>query len=64
VFENAVRTIAITDSAEHPMVLSFMSSYRRWWPYAHPALQLYWLVLPLFLLALVPMVRDWWESRT
>jgi hypothetical protein len=64
IFENAARTIAVTDSASHPMVLSFMSSYRRWWPYAHPALQLYWLVLPLFLLALVPMVRDWWESRT
>ena len=64
IFEDAVRTLAVTDPTAHPMVLSFMSSYRRWWPYAHPALQLYWLVVPLFLLALVPMVRDWWDSRS
>ncbi len=63
VFEQAAQTLAVTDPASHPMVLSFMSSYRRWWPYAHPALQLYWLIVPLFLLALVPMGRDWWESR-
>ncbi|MFT5683192.1 MAG: hypothetical protein ACI8RZ_004121 [Myxococcota bacterium] len=62
-FEESMRTIAVTDPESHPMVLSFMSRYRRWWPYAHPALQLYWLIVPLFLLALVPMARDWWESR-
>ena len=63
-FEETVRSVAVTDPEAHPMVLSFMSRYRRWWPYAHPALQLYWLILPLFMLALVPMVRDWWESRS
>ena len=62
-FEESARSLAVTDPEAHPMVLSFMSSYRRWWPYAHPALQLYWLVVPLFLLALVPMFRDWWETR-
>lgn len=62
-FEDSVRSLKVIAPEAHPMVLSFMSSYRRWWPYAHPALQLYWLIVPLFLLAMVPMLRDWWETR-
>ena len=63
VFDQAVSSLEILDAEEHPMVLSFMSRYRRWWPYSHPALQLYWLVIPLFGLALVPMIRDWRDGR-
>ncbi|MEL6341484.1 MAG: hypothetical protein AAFV53_00020 [Myxococcota bacterium] len=63
-FQQSMTTFEVLDSDAHPMVLSFMSRYRRWWPYQHPALQLYWLVIPLFLLALVPMFRDWFESRS
>lgn len=62
-FLSTMETIEIMDAEEHLMQLSFMSQYRRWWPYAHPALQLYWLVVPLFFIALIPMLRDWWVTR-
>lgn len=62
-FWTTMDTLEIMEPEEHPMQLSFMSQYRRWWPYAHPAMQLYWIVIPMFLLALVPMVRDWWQTR-
>lgn len=63
VFNTTMASLEILEPEEHAMRLSFISQYRRWWPYAHPALQLYWLVIPMFLLALVPMARDWWETR-
>jgi len=64
VFESAVSSIRVTDAESHPMVLSFMSKYRRWWPYAHPALQLYWLIFPLFMGAMIPMFKEWMEARS
>ncbi|MFT4974618.1 MAG: hypothetical protein ACI8S6_000501 [Myxococcota bacterium] len=63
IFRATMDSIEILEPDEHPARLSFMSQYRRWWPYAHPALQLYWIVIPLFFLALIPMLRDWWQTR-
>lgn len=62
-FRTTMDSLEILEPAEHPARLSFMSQYRRWWPYAHPAMQLYWLIIPMFFVALIPLVRDWWETR-
>ena len=46
-FETTVQKIEILDGANHPMVLSTAAKYTRWWPFANPFLQLYFLPIPL-----------------
>ena len=50
-FQDAGRQIEILDSELHPMPLSMKARYVRWWPTAHPLLQLYWIPIPLLLMA-------------
>lgn len=50
-FERVMRGASVVDSANHPMPMSTATRYARWWPYSHPALQLYWLPIPLILLS-------------
>lgn len=57
-FDQVVRGLSVTDGAEHPAHLSMRARYVRWWPYGHPALQLYWLPLPLLLIGGVLLFRD------
>lgn len=57
-FEQTMSKIVITDGAEHPMPLSLASKYKRWWPWSSPLLQIYWLPVPLFLLAGWLVIRD------
>ncbi len=57
-FESMVRQIEILDSEMHPMPLSMKARYIRWWPTAHPLLQLYWIPIPLLLMAGWLVLRD------
>ncbi len=57
-FDQIVRGISVIDGPNHPSHLSMRSHYVRWWPYSHPALQLYWLPLPLLLLGGVLLFKD------
>ena len=57
-FESMVRQIEILDSDLHPMPLSMKARYIRWWPTAHPLLQLYWIPIPLLLMAGWLVLRD------
>ena len=50
-FEQAVRSLRVTDGAEHPLELGLMARYKRWWPYTNPLSQLYWLPIPIVLFA-------------
>ncbi|MCP4810295.1 MAG: hypothetical protein GY913_23775 [Proteobacteria bacterium] len=57
-FDSSVDKLRITDDAAHVMPLSLASKYKRWWPMSNPLLQLYWLPVPLFLIAGWLVVRD------
>ena len=50
-FEKVMRGMRVGDGLMHPMHFSLKAKYLRWWPTTHPALQLYWVPLPIFLLA-------------
>ena len=50
-FEQAVVTVRVSDGAAHPMHMSLMARYKRWWPYTNPLLQLFWLPIPIVLFA-------------
>jgi hypothetical protein len=50
-FERTMRTMRVTDGANHPMPMSASTRYARWWPYSNPLLQLYWLPIPMLLLS-------------
>lgn len=57
-FDQVMEGMQIVDPDKHPMPLSLRARYVRWWPTTNPALQLYWLPLPLFLLAGWLILRD------
>jgi hypothetical protein len=57
-FDQTLRAATVTDGANHPAPLSMKARYVRWWPYGHPALQLYWLPLPLLLIGGVLLFKD------
>ena len=60
-FEKAVRglTIALDENGEpYPMPLSLQARYTRWWPTGNPFLQLYWLPVPLMLIAGYLVLKD------
>ena len=57
-FETAMAGLRVTDGEAHPMWMPLTSKYKRWWPYDHPALQLYWAPIPLILLGLWLALRD------
>lgn len=57
-FEGATASIRVTDGDAHPMELSLSERYSRWWPFSHPALQLYWLPIPLAGFALWLAMKD------
>ena len=57
-FKLTVAGIEITEGEAHPLPLSMKARYVRWWPFAHPLLQLYWLPFPLLLLAGWLVMRD------
>lgn len=57
-FDAAMDKLRVTDDAAHAMPLSLSSKYKRWWPLSNPFLQLYWLPVPLFLIAGWLVVRD------
>jgi hypothetical protein len=60
-FEQAVRglTIALDENGEpYPMPLSLQARYTRWWPTGNPFLQLYWLPVPLMLIAGYLVLKD------
>lgn len=60
-FESIMKGLRVVDGAQHPMPLSVKARYIRWWrwsPYTDPLLQLYWLPIPLFLLAGWLVLRD------
>jgi hypothetical protein len=57
-FKMTVTGIGITEGESHPLPLSMKARYVRWWPFAHPLLQLYWLPFPLLLLAGWLVMRD------
>ncbi|MCB9763364.1 MAG: hypothetical protein H6739_26595 [Alphaproteobacteria bacterium] len=57
-FDQAMRGLTIVDGEQHPQPLSIRALYVRWWPTTNPALQLYWLPLPLFLIAGYLVLKD------
>ncbi len=57
-FDSAIRAASVVDGELHPAHLSMKARYVRWWFTSHPALQLYWLPLPLLLLGGVLLFRD------
>ena len=57
-FEGVVQGIRIDDSAQHPMAMTLKGRYTRWWFSAHPLLQLYWIPVPLLLIAGWLVVRE------
>lgn len=60
-FESIVKGLEVIDSAQHPMPMSLKARYIRWWrwsPYTDPLLQLYWLPIPLFLIAGWLVLKD------
>ena len=57
-FEATVDKLRVTDDTVHDMPLSLASRYKRWWPMSNPLLQLYWVPIPLFLVAGWLVVRD------
>lgn len=60
-FEQAVHSIKILDGEKHPMPLSMRAKYIRWWPYSpyvNPWLQLYWVPIPIVLLAVWLITKD------
>ncbi|NOY25782.1 MAG: hypothetical protein GXP62_07895 [Oligoflexia bacterium] len=50
-FDQAMRTLRVTNGAAHPLHLGLMARYKRWWPYTNPLAQLYWLPFPIVLFA-------------
>ncbi len=50
-FQDTMRTLRVTDGAQHPLELGLMARYKQWWPYKNAALQLYWLPIPIILFA-------------
>ena len=57
-FEQVVKGLSVIEGELHPSPMSMRSRYVRWWPWSHPALQLYWLPLPLLLLGGVLLFKD------
>ena len=57
-FEQTMTNVEIRDGELHPMPMSLASKYKRWWPWSSPLLQIYWLPVPLFLIAGWLVVRD------
>lgn len=57
-FDQVMAGMQIVDPEKHPMPLSLRGRYVRWWPTTNPAMQLYWLPLPLFLIAGWLILRD------
>ena len=57
-FEQTMTAIEIRDGELHPMPMSLASKYKRWWPWSNPLLQIYWLPVPLFLVAGWLVIRD------
>lgn len=60
-FEQAARglKIALDENGEpYPMHLSLQARYTRWWPTGNPFLQLYWLPVPLMLIAGYLVLKD------
>jgi hypothetical protein len=60
-FEEAVRSVKILDGEKHPQPLSMRAKYIRWWPYSpynNPWLQLYWVPIPIMLLAVWLITKD------
>jgi len=57
-FEQAMRSLRVTDGVNHPMELSWTAQYTRYWPWTHPLLQIYWLAVPLGLIAIWMAVRQ------
>jgi hypothetical protein len=57
-FDQIMRNISVVDGLEHTPHLSMKARYVRTWPFGHPALQLYWLPLPLLLIGGVLLFRD------
>lgn len=50
-FIQSVGTVTITNGAEYPLHQGLMAQYKEWWPYTNPAMQLYWLPIPIILFA-------------
>lgn len=60
-FEKAAKgvTIALDENGEpYAMHLSLQARYTRWWPTGNPFLQLYWLPVPLMLIAGYLVLKD------
>lgn len=60
-FEQTMRglTVATDELGEpYPMPLSLQARYTRWWPTGNPFLQLYWLPVPLMLIAGYLVLKD------
>jgi len=58
-FDQAIRSLRVTDAEHHPMYVSLRTRYINWWPWSHPLLQIYilpaYVILPLFGMLL------WWS---
>ncbi|HJN74668.1 MAG TPA: hypothetical protein QGF58_12105 [Myxococcota bacterium] len=57
-FEATMTGVEIREGELHPMPMSLASRYKRWWPWKNPLLQIYWLPVPLFLVAGWLVIRD------
>lgn len=57
-FDGIVSNLRVVDGMLYEMPMSLRARYIRWWPTTNPFLQLYWLPLPLFLLAGWLVTRD------
>jgi hypothetical protein len=57
-FTKVMRELTVVDGELHPMHFSLKAQYLAWWPWSHPALQLYWLPIPVFLLGSWLIFKD------
>ncbi|MEE2751150.1 MAG: hypothetical protein VX519_06955 [Myxococcota bacterium] len=57
-FESIVSKLEVQDGELHPMPLSVKARYIQWWPTPNPFLQLYWLPIPLLMMAGWLVLKD------
>lgn len=57
-FAQTMQSVHVLSPEAYPMPLSVRARYIRWWPSTNPFFQLYWLPLPLFLIAGWLVVKD------
>lgn len=57
-FDQTMESVRVQKPEVYAMPLSVRARYIRWWPSTNPFLQLYWLPLPLFLVAGWLVVKD------